>query len=192
MWRYPSFKTSIKPEVMKTKVRNSIFETNSSSEHSLVLMNRENYRKWKNGDLLARVKEHSEDGNTWGNFWSYMYELEFTEDNSSAAMENAILLQKIVDERVKSLELYKKGFDNRDKDYDCYTFDETHYNSETAKWKNMGLDLYKENEMSIDDGMWMTYDEFYNSYIRNNDCDSPFEHDSTEQGIHIIGNYYHS
>ena len=177
---------------MKTKVRNGIFETNSSSEHSLVLMNRENYRKWKNGDLLARVKEHSEDGNTWGNFWSYMYELEFTEDNSSAAMENAILLQKIVDERVKSLELYKKSFENRDKDYDCYTFDENHYNSETAKWKNMGLDLYKETEMSIDDGMWMTYDEFYNSYIRNNDCYSPFEHDSKEQGIHIIGNYYHS
>ena len=36
---------------MKRIVRHCTFETNSSSTHSLVFMSKENFKKWKNGEL---------------------------------------------------------------------------------------------------------------------------------------------
>lgn len=36
----------------KRQIRPGIFETNSSSTHSLVICTKEQYEKWKNGDLL--------------------------------------------------------------------------------------------------------------------------------------------
>lgn len=37
---------------MKKQIRNSVFETNSSSTHSLVICDKETFDKWKNGELL--------------------------------------------------------------------------------------------------------------------------------------------
>lgn len=37
---------------MKTQVRCGVFETNSSSTHSLSITTEETYEKWKNGELL--------------------------------------------------------------------------------------------------------------------------------------------
>ena len=36
----------------KIQIRPGVFETNSSSTHSLVICTKEQYEKWKNGDLL--------------------------------------------------------------------------------------------------------------------------------------------
>ena len=41
-------------------------------------------------------------------------------------------------------------------------------------------------------GMWMTYEEFWNDFIKNNDCYSPFQHEDAENGVYIIGKYFHS
>ena len=37
---------------MKTQIRRSIFETNSSSVHSITMVSGSEYDKWKNGELL--------------------------------------------------------------------------------------------------------------------------------------------
>lgn len=37
---------------MKTQIRRSIFETNSSSTHSITMVSGSEYDKWKNGELL--------------------------------------------------------------------------------------------------------------------------------------------
>lgn len=37
---------------MKVQVRNSIFETNSSSTHALVMLNQEDYDKYVNGEII--------------------------------------------------------------------------------------------------------------------------------------------
>lgn len=73
---------------MKIQIRRGVFETNSSNEHSLTIMNNDMYYLWKEGKVLARVKTTSDDKNTWGNFWSEMYSLEFTSDFEMAQAEN--------------------------------------------------------------------------------------------------------
>lgn len=37
---------------MKTTIRTGSFETNSSSTHALVMMNEDEYRSWKHGDII--------------------------------------------------------------------------------------------------------------------------------------------
>jgi hypothetical protein len=37
---------------MKKQIRNGVFETNSSSTHSLVICTKAQYEKWKNGELV--------------------------------------------------------------------------------------------------------------------------------------------
>lgn len=37
---------------MKRQIRSSVFETNSSSTHSLTMCTAEEYQKWKNGELM--------------------------------------------------------------------------------------------------------------------------------------------
>ena len=40
---------------MKTQIRRSIFETNSSSTHSITMVSGSEYDKWKNGELLYDI-----------------------------------------------------------------------------------------------------------------------------------------
>lgn len=72
------------------QVRQGIFETNSSSTHSLTMCTGSDYEKWKNGELIYdyyndelvpvtdKIRELKEDGDdeyvTYENFqdWSYM------------------------------------------------------------------------------------------------------------------------
>ena len=40
---------------MKRQIRNSVFETNSSSTHSVVILNDEEYKKYKNGEIFISL-----------------------------------------------------------------------------------------------------------------------------------------
>ena len=42
---------------MKTQIRNNVFETNSSSSHSLCVCNEEEYKKFKKRDLILDTYE---------------------------------------------------------------------------------------------------------------------------------------
>jgi len=43
---------------MRTVTRNNIFETNSSSVHSLTMCSSEEYQRWKNGELFFHKYEN--------------------------------------------------------------------------------------------------------------------------------------
>jgi hypothetical protein len=45
-------KSGIKEKVMKRQIRRGVFESNSSSTHSLVICSEEEFDAWKNGELL--------------------------------------------------------------------------------------------------------------------------------------------
>lgn len=201
---------------MKTQIRRGIFETNSSSEHSLTVMNRDKFTQWKEGKLLARVINTQETSVSYGNFWSYMYTLEFTDDFNMAKKYNQRLLEDIRNDGISEQEEYKNECLNYKKkiirkltedelnslsiseqnkyDDDLYmdeihTFNEGNYNYWINRYKSLTIDNVS-GLMSY--GFWMTYDQFWKDYIKENDCDSPFEHDNETLGIHVIGKYYHS
>lgn len=205
---------------MKIQIRRGVFETNSSNEHSLTIMNLDKFHDWKNGKVLARIKGKNECDETWGNFWSEMYSLEFTDNIEEAKNDNELKLKKIIESNLQMQEDYKNRCLNHKKriekkltkeeedalseeefekyqdalyeDNYLYNFDEDNYNYwkkiyENLNWKNFG-----EHFSLLLEGMWMTYEEYWDDYIKNNDCYSPFEHEDTENNVYIIGKYFHS
>lgn len=65
------------------QVRNGVFETNSSSTHSITMCTKEEFQRWKNGKLLyARYDEKfvsPEDANKYDSYELQTYE-EFYDD----------------------------------------------------------------------------------------------------------------
>lgn len=203
---------------MKQQIRIGVFETNSSSEHSLAVMNLDKFRKWKNGELVGRVVSKQEAEHCWGNFWSRMLSLEFTDDLEKAKLENEKMFQDFVgfckeenenykqrclsykpkltktltDEELKLLSNEEYDKYNHDKYMDdIHKFDENAYNQRKLMLDNMKFeDIHK--KMCVEDGVWCTYQEFWDSWTKYDDCQSPFEHDDTTNNVHIIGKYYHS
>lgn len=63
---------------MKQQIRLGVFETNSSSEHSLAIVSNNDFERWKNGELAAKcVGKFVEAFEESGNIWSRMYNIEF-------------------------------------------------------------------------------------------------------------------
>ena len=201
---------------MKTQIRRGIFETNSSSEHSLTIMPHDKFLDWQTGKCLARVKCENEADNCWGNFWSRMKVLEFTYDFEQAMKdhegtvrkyvnsnrkqqeewkEKCLTRKKLLDRKLTSEELEKLSdaeySEYEDKLYEdeCYEFDEENYNYWKNRLDNTTVDNYVK-EVGITDKFWFTYEEFMNDL--KEDCLSPFEHFTVEDNIHIIGKYFHS
>lgn len=202
---------------MKIQIRRGIFETNSSSEHSLSIMNRDMFNRWKNGEVLARMTDSKECKNCWGNFWSRLYNFEFTEDIDNARKENEDILhecaargilqeenyknkcmthKKLVEriltqaeEDALSEEDFEKYHDNLYED-SIYEFDEEDYNYWMNIYKNLNWDTFTEYFGKFYEHCWLTYDEFMEEL--KVDCQSPFEHDDPINNVHIIGKYFHS
>lgn len=185
---------------MKVKIRRGIFETNSSSEHSLTVMNNDMYKRWKNGEVVAKIKTINEDDGTWGNFWSVMYTLEFTEDIEKANKENKEWFEKGVKDMLNSLERWKNECLNHKptgddyEDNHIYKFDEEYYNRMIKEYSSYTFEKNRSTILTFTDArrVWLTYEEFWNDYIENGDCYSPFQHVDEENNICIIGKYYHS
>ena len=63
---------------MKRQIRQGVFETNSSSEHSIAIVSKNDFERWKKGELAAKCiggpKEAFEES---GNIWSNMYAIQF-------------------------------------------------------------------------------------------------------------------
>lgn len=201
---------------MKIQIRQGIFETNSSSEHSLTLMDRNNFYKWKNGELLATVKYRQNDNKCWGNFWSRMNVLEFTDDFENALKENEKTISRYIESGINMLEKYKSDCLNHKKlverelsneEYEAltdeeqdkyaddlyedslYVFDEESYNNDLEYYKSLNKDNFIENVGLIKD-YWFTYEDFMNDL--KIDCQSPFEHEDIDMNVYIIGKYFHS
>lgn len=76
---------------MKISIRRNVFETNSSSTHSITMCSEEEYNKWKNGELLldywsdsfveaTEENRDNEDCKTYEDYWDneYLEDYEFS------------------------------------------------------------------------------------------------------------------
>lgn len=77
---------------MKTQIRRSIFETNSSSVHSIAMVYGSEYDKWKNGELLY--------------------------DKYTGTLATKEEIEKIKEDDKKRYESYNWSFDESEYDYD--------------------------------------------------------------------------
>ena len=204
---------------MKRQIRFGVFETNSSSEHSIALINLDTFRKWKSGEVMGRVKSMQQDNHCWGNFWSEMLSFEFTEDFEKASADNVNIFNLVIADHLRKNEEHKQRclsyipkiereltkeeeknlseeeFDQymEDKYMDSiHRFDEPTYDYYKDLYGNMKFEDFDKHFGKAESGMWMTFREFWDSWIEHNDCYSPFEHDDIDNNMHIIGKYFHS
>ena len=204
---------------MKIQIRRGVFETNSSNEHSLTIMSNDDYKAWKEGKKLARVKCEQDAEVTWGNFWSSMYILEFIDNTEDVVKMNERELELLKKRKIERLNHWKNKCLNYKKkietpltddeikeltweeqskyeedlyDDKIYEFDEKEYNEELERYNNLTIKDIGKYEDSLMTGFWMTFEDFWRSWIDEDDCYSPFEHTDNIHNIHIIGKYYHS
>ena len=204
---------------MKKQIRVGVFETNSSSQHSVSIMALDKFNAWKEGKVLAKVTNQSEDEETWGNFWSDMYVWDTCDDVERAKRENEILLRETAKQESEELDAYKKrclehkplvtkkltneefiklSYEEQEKYQDdeyedsIYAFDEKYYNEHKKIWENITLDSHDfMQHVDLLDGFWITYEQYYEWFLKE-DCYSPFNHDDTAHNVHIFGKYFHS
>ena len=180
---------------MKDVIRCGVFETNSSSEHSIILMKNEDYRAWIDKRAMARLCGQKDGTHTTGNFWSKMINLEFTYDIDSANEENYIIALKHAKAEMEGLNMYRDKMLNdppnmvewTDNDQNWYECRMNYYNDIINHGCNV-IDDYDK----LENGLWITYDEFWKAYTEESDCYSPFEHNDERLGMHVIGKYFHT
>ena len=94
--------------MMKQQIRLGVFETNSSSVHSLTMVEKPDYEKWKKGEIL--FSEYPRHGGS-----EFLPADEAIEKNLSM-FNKEDLTDKFVEEYRKTKNLYK----SLDADEDCY------------------------------------------------------------------------
>lgn len=169
---------------MKRQKRIGVFETNSSSEHSISIVKKSNFKQWKAGKLYARRAPGKTDYNeTWGNFWSEQYYWAF----------DMITKEEAEARNRKIFEENKKNALESTKQYLERTFD-----PEAKKWAEEelkyleSLDFERFREVDKLYGhMWITYEE-YQEALHHDDCYSPFEHINETEDVVVFGKYFHS
>lgn len=80
---------------VKRQIRRGVFETNSSSTHSITMCSKEEYAKWKNGELLinwndkfveaTEENKQDEENKTYDEYWD---ECEFETYEDSYTTKN--------------------------------------------------------------------------------------------------------
>lgn len=168
---------------MKCVVRQSVFETNSSNEHSFTVTKKSNFLEWKAGRMFGRQLPGHEDSEvTWGNFWSEQYYWEFEMLTLEQVEErNRASLKEEIEQERKSIYAYIPQADESGKKWATRRLEELNDISfETLKPVSK---LYY--------GMWLSYDE-YQEALRHDDCYSPFEHINHTEDVAIFGKYFHS
>lgn len=135
---------------MKKQVRFGVFETNSSSTHSLVICDKETFDKWKNGELLFdRWQEEFKEGYQLTNrdkkdaekyyndnkkkFWKNWEDLgdeEKDEWYTKFAYENNLIDEDLVsyDDYGKDLEYFQENYTTKSGD-EIVVFGEYGYDS---------------------------------------------------------------
>lgn len=90
---------------MKRRTRRMVFETNSSSTHSLTMCPKEEYEKWKNGELLldnwkdkfveaTEENLEDEDNYTYDRYWDEEYLETFEQSCKTKSGEEIIAFGK--------------------------------------------------------------------------------------------------
>ena len=165
---------------MARSVRQGLFETNSSSEHSLSIMKEADYEDWKNDEIAVMFVEDSYDSDggdsdgylsTWGNFSTHSLKV------------STCPIQKKLDENMKILRDWIK-----EEEEDGWI---SKYN---PNFKAL-VDEYEKTEVFTDE-MYKIFPDLYYSreeykeMLLRDDCESPFFYRG--EGVVVIGHYFHS
>lgn len=169
---------------MKTR-RQELFETNSSSVHSLSLMSLDMYEAWKRGEIVIKfdfTKEGDpdpEDGDpetgflaTWGNFFLHKRTV------------NSVPKEKQVEENIKLIKDFMDKEGGRNWVYPhWHTVDK-----DLKEYENSGI-MSSEIQKHSPVALYMTQDE-YSESLKYDDCDSPFIY-FFDKNV-VIGTYFRS
>lgn len=191
---------------MKVQIRQGVFETNSSSEHSIAIVGTGDLQAWKEGKMYARQlpgSEEDEDEETWGNFWSQLDHWEFKEmTQEESEKENRKLFDEYIKNEKIDLELVRKHWEEVK---DWPVGENEYFEDEDSKrrWIQSQEKHINEYQLTIDkqkfekfnnvrkfyNNFWVSYEEYLDA-LRNGDCYSPFEH--TQGDVSVFGIYFHS
>ena len=187
-------------------IRKSVFETNSSSEHSLSIVKKSNFDLWKSGKQYARMtKNHTDFNKTWGNFWSRQHYWEFgifsskEKDRKNLELFSQHIKEELdkVEQRWKDIDSYK-SMPTGENEYFNDEDDKSRFIASEIKYLNARKEELQVLKMSdlkeVDkfyDNMWITYDEYIEA-LRHDDCYSPFEHINETEDVVVFGKYFHS
>lgn len=191
---------------MNIKIRRGAFETNSSSEHTLVLVKTWLLNDWKSGKMVARLDQvHADTKRATGNFDSDCLSLVFTSaafdhsGNGDWKAQNEEHLKKMIadtkalyEDRRKRLLASLNDPEFREI-YPNWTEDDINKSCE-EELANLDKDaewLFEHKFSKLYDGFWMTWDDFEHEMF-SFDCISGFEHESPTLGITAIGKYNHT
>ena len=152
---------------MKRQIRQGVFETNSSSEHSIAVVAYSDYDRWKKGELVARSLGRKESTDPAGNFWSYIHNIEF------APVEQKDELN------INFLKEHYKDYCDPDNGWRAYTSAE---------------ELIQRYERGILEGdmcMYTSYEDFMKYGFDGEPYCDHFSH-SAPNGLKEFGTYYHT
>ena len=152
---------------MKRQVRLGVFETNSSSEHSIAIVNTDEFKQWQEGKLVARCTKKRE-GDATGNFWTYLCDIVFAPAEDKDKLNTEIMNTE-----------YHEYFD-QDNGYKRYT------NPQKL------IEDYNNGRLQFGIGdIYCTYEEFSRYGFDGEDWSNTF-HNNTSDGKTIFGAYYHT
>lgn len=152
---------------MKRQIRQGVFETNSSSEHSIAIVAYNDYERWKKGELVARELGRKESPDPAGNFWSYIHEIEF-----APAEQKDELNMKLIQDNYKNFMDPTMGW---------------------APYKSPDklMDWYKAGKLKGNMFLYTDYETFHElGFDGENYCEH-FSH-NVPNGLKVFGTYYHS
>ena len=152
---------------MKRQVRVGVFETNSSSEHSIAVVPKNDYDRWVSGELVARSLGRKESPDPCGNFWSYIHEIEF-----APAGQRDELNTKYINENY-------------------FNFADPSNGWRGYKSPDKLLEMYKIGKLNHNMCLYMKYDDFVESGFEGESYVEHFSHNAPN-GLKIFGTYYHS
>lgn len=158
-------------------VRSGIFETNSSSTHSLCIIKNDLYKKWRNHEIVVKIEynwspENDKGDNglfgTWGNFFCERGKLDWIPIEEQHEKNIEILTEYI------SKEVYKY-YTGEELNNKLRVVEEYFEDKNLAKlFQGVLIDLY------------CTPEEYLES-LRCGDCDSPFIYKGDE--VVVLGHY---
>lgn len=192
---------------MNIKIRRGAFETNSSSEHTLILVKTCLLNDWKSGKMVARLDQvHADTKRATGNFDSDCLSLVFASaefDDSTfevdwKAQNEELLKKKIADTKALYEDRRKRLLESLNDPefkeiYPNWTEDDINksYDEELANLDKDAEWLFEHEFSKLYDGFWMTWEDFEHEMF-GFDCISGFEHEDPMLGITAIGKYNHT
>lgn len=163
------------------QIRQGLFETNSSSEHSLSIMKEADYEAWKNDEIAVMFNfddDFDDDGgdsdgflSTWGNFSTHSLKV------------STCPIQKKLEENMKILRDWVK------EEEDGGWISKSHPNFKALVDEYERTGVFTDEMYKIFPYLYYSREEYREMLLRD-DCESPFFYRG--EGVVVIGHYFHS